>query len=521
MLTSPDDTHFQFYEEWGVPSRLGPLQLTGAILAVLLLVGNTTGCRQQSATKSTPRAVDTSAIQAALDSLRFNLQSWVLGEDVSSVAEAYTPDAIVSVPGRPPIEGRDSIRAAFQSLSGSVSEFELESTDSQVLSSTHAYQYGIVRLVQDEDRGRNRYTYLALVKRTGPEWKIHRASISADQSLPGGRQRNALDDSSDATVAAVYLGGVGVLPLALFEDGTVRDVSPVTESDTLRQPNIQQILNRHTRYFIDAPPRIYEVDTLQRGEGAGLNPLVGAGNVVSTVSFDPSPVRSSAARQERLAFSTSSTSKDSLRTLLPLSDTTLTSAQRDTIAAHVRTALVQEAATHRKRSEPTTKTSRGISDRTESGSELTMDVTSGDFDGDGSTEYMALADRSFEVVTGTLAEAETDSAKAQKNFEMGCKVGSGEGTIVDAPSDSLARLCVQSHKQVGSVVGRLAEGRWSTVASSLWAGRYGRSLHALNVNGEGAPELLVEIAGSGHVTWKLLRYQKGAFEAVASYGSGS
>lgn len=331
------------------------------------------------------------------------------------------------------------------------------------------------------------------------------------------------------TVVALYVREVGILPLALYADGSIQDLSPPEEKSEAYRSRTQELFARHPTYAIDVPPRIYSVDTVGTWRPAGANPFAGVGTVTKAVSVNLEGTRFRAGSFDRLAVSVSSGAKETLRRLIPTRDTTLTAAQRQVLADTVARRLVGEETEGKKIDEQKWKTvaqhaSARLKPEADSATDLTLDVTSGDFDGDGSVEYMVAGERTFEKVLRTLSvEEKKDSSKAQFNFEMFCNASPKGGEIVESPVDSLAQACVDTREQVIVAVGRMKGERWTELTFSVWPGRESGSpsLQVMNVNGTGAPELLIEIGGSGYQEWRLIGYEDESLSEIARFGHGS
>lgn len=328
------------------------------------------------------------------------------------------------------------------------------------------------------------------------------------------------------TVVGVYLKRVGILPLAVYADGSIQDVSPTEEKSVAYRSRTEELFARHATYMIDSPPRIYSVDTVKTWSPAGASPFIGAGTVRDTVSVNRKGTRFRAGTLDRLAVRMSSGMTEPPRRLIPTRDTTLTAAQRQVLADTVARRLVQKEAEGKTIDEQEWQTVAQhvlalLKSEADSVTDLKLDVTSGDFDGEGSVEYMVAGERSFDKVVARLSDDEKTSPKARGNFEMGCTAGRGGGEIVESPVDSIARACVQTREHAIVAVGRMNGERWNKLTSSVWSSKSTPSLQVMNVNGAGAPELLIEIGGYGYREWRLMEYEDASLSEIARFGHGS
>lgn len=150
--------------------------------AAAFLVG-VFACQPQDQRQSRDAAaVDTTAIEATLDSLRSTfVDAWEAG-DAERIASMWAEEGIQSVADEPPIRGRDSIRAAYERFFEGI-EAEREVTidsvlDVRILGDGWAYEVATLSSrftpVGADSAQQSSSTYLLVLRRTSDGWKAFR-----------------------------------------------------------------------------------------------------------------------------------------------------------------------------------------------------------------------------------------------------------------------------------------------------------------------------------------------------------
>lgn len=228
----------------------------------------------------------------------------------------------------------------------------------------------------------------------------------------------------------------------------------------------------------------------------------------------------------RLAFSVPPDSTIDPATRLPAVDSTLSEAQREAIAEYVARRLTRQAAGEEAEIDSSDwqnvarRAAALLTPGPDSSNTLTLAVTSGDFNENGTLEYLVLAKRSFEKVVATLAEADSSQ---RTRFRGGCIGQMGDFHVEGASADSLALVCVRNQKQAAAFAGRMVDGHWKELFSQVLSrSRYSRgvSLQALDVNGDEVPELLSKQGQEGGARYEVFTYKDGTFKRVGYFGHG-
>ena len=122
-------------------------------------------------------------IMVALAQLAEAIKRSYAEDDVELYLSAFDRDAIVSMPGRPPVRGHDALRTLFMNRPALPpgATFTVEPLEITPLSSDWAYAFGTDTLALP-DGSRETMTFLVLIRKTQEGWKTFREVLSADQS---------------------------------------------------------------------------------------------------------------------------------------------------------------------------------------------------------------------------------------------------------------------------------------------------------------------------------------------------
>jgi ketosteroid isomerase-like protein len=130
---------------------------------------------------------DASAIGAALTELAGQVKTAYKNNDSELYASTLDEDAIISMPGAPPIRGRAALKAAFESRPPLPpgATFEVEPRELEIISGDWAYAFGTdtltIPLGADDAPVVQTMTFMVLIRRTPEGWKTFREVISTDQ----------------------------------------------------------------------------------------------------------------------------------------------------------------------------------------------------------------------------------------------------------------------------------------------------------------------------------------------------
>jgi uncharacterized protein (TIGR02246 family) len=132
-------------------------------------------------------ASEKTEIFAALQELANTIKQAYAANDADMYASAFTDDAVVSMPGTPPVRGRDALKKVFESrpplTAGAV--FEVDPAELEVINSEWAYAFGTdtftIPNADEEHPVVETMTFMVLIRKTPDGWKTFREVVSADQ----------------------------------------------------------------------------------------------------------------------------------------------------------------------------------------------------------------------------------------------------------------------------------------------------------------------------------------------------
>src|SRR5688572_25449102 len=131
-------------------------------------------------------AAEKTEIFAALEELANTIKRAYATNDAEMYVTAFTDDAVVSMPGTPPVRGRDALKKVFESRpplpAGAV--FEVDPAELEVINGEWAYAFGTDTLTIPNAGGDpiiETMTFMVLIHRTPDGWKTFREVVSADQ----------------------------------------------------------------------------------------------------------------------------------------------------------------------------------------------------------------------------------------------------------------------------------------------------------------------------------------------------
>lgn len=131
---------------------------------------------------------NTVEIGAALEKLAETVKTAYKNDDAEMYASALTDDAIVSMPGTPPVRGRDALKTSFESRPPLPrgATFEVDPTELEIINAEWAYAFGVDTLTipnaDASDSTIETMTFMVLIRKTDEGWKTFREVVSADQA---------------------------------------------------------------------------------------------------------------------------------------------------------------------------------------------------------------------------------------------------------------------------------------------------------------------------------------------------
>lgn len=166
-----------------------PLQVrSGCLACVGILLGLAIACQPQTPDSSNEAIVfDTTAIRASIDSLAANVMRAEREGDAELFATTWATDGIMSLPGNPPLHGRDSIVAYFRRRPPlpSGARMTIHPTELQILGPEWAYVFGVDSLTYTPKGAttpvHETSTFLVLLRKTAEGWQSYREVLSANQ----------------------------------------------------------------------------------------------------------------------------------------------------------------------------------------------------------------------------------------------------------------------------------------------------------------------------------------------------
>lgn len=122
------------------------------------------------------------AIMASLAALAETIKQSYASNDVDLYLSAFDEDAIVSMPGTPPVRGHEALRTMFTSRPELPpgATFSVEPLEIEALSSDWAFVFGTDTLEFAHGK-KETMAFLVLIRKTPDGWKTYREVLSANQ----------------------------------------------------------------------------------------------------------------------------------------------------------------------------------------------------------------------------------------------------------------------------------------------------------------------------------------------------
>lgn len=123
-------------------------------------------------------------VRAAIDSLAANVMRANESGDAELFATTWAEDGIMSVPGRPPVHGRDSIVAAFRTRPPlpEGATMTIHPTEMQIINAEWAYVMGVDTLTLAATGSgapvKETSTFLVVLRKTDEGWQTYREVLS-------------------------------------------------------------------------------------------------------------------------------------------------------------------------------------------------------------------------------------------------------------------------------------------------------------------------------------------------------
>lgn len=131
--------------------------------------------------------IDREAIRTALNDLAETIKRAYRNDDADLYVSAFSEDAIVSMPGLPPIRGLDALKEVFRSRPPLPpgATFEVDPTELEIINGEWAYAFGTDTLTIPAGDGTppivQTMSFMVLIRKTPEGWKTFREVVSADQ----------------------------------------------------------------------------------------------------------------------------------------------------------------------------------------------------------------------------------------------------------------------------------------------------------------------------------------------------
>jgi uncharacterized protein (TIGR02246 family) len=157
-------------------------------LLLVAAVGVMGACESPEQRPGESALADTTGVRASIDSLAANVMRAEQTGDAELFASTWARNGIMSLPGSPPVHGRDSIVAAFrrQPPLPSGAKMTIHPTELQILNREWAYVMGVDTLTYTPQGSaapvKETSTFLAVLRKTGEGWQTYREVLSANQT---------------------------------------------------------------------------------------------------------------------------------------------------------------------------------------------------------------------------------------------------------------------------------------------------------------------------------------------------
>ncbi|TFY97513.1 YybH family protein [Ramlibacter rhizophilus] len=120
-----------------------------------------------------------SSLRSEIESVNERFMSAVRMRDEESFVRLYSPDALLLLPGREPLEGAAGARAFFASFEArGIREIRLTSIEIEGTGDS-AWERGSSEAMGDDGSVKGRGKYIVIWKRGSDGWQLHRDILNA------------------------------------------------------------------------------------------------------------------------------------------------------------------------------------------------------------------------------------------------------------------------------------------------------------------------------------------------------
>jgi len=144
-------------------------------------------CQPREQPSGESASFDTTAIRASIDSLAAKVMRAEETGDAELFASTWASDGIMSLPGSPPVRGRDSIVAVFRKRPPLPpgGKMTIHPTELEILSPEWAYVWGVDTLVYTPQNAKapikKTSTFFVILRKTAEGWQSYREALSPNQ----------------------------------------------------------------------------------------------------------------------------------------------------------------------------------------------------------------------------------------------------------------------------------------------------------------------------------------------------
>ena len=153
----------------------------------LVAAGVISACQPREQPSGESASLNTTAIRASIDSLAANVMRAEETGDAKLFASTWAIDGIMSLPGSPPVRGRDSIVAVFRRRPPLPpgARMTIHPTELEILSPEWAYVWGVDTLAYTPQGAgapiKKTSTFFVLLRKTAEGWQSYREALSPNQ----------------------------------------------------------------------------------------------------------------------------------------------------------------------------------------------------------------------------------------------------------------------------------------------------------------------------------------------------
>jgi hypothetical protein len=164
------------------------MKSTFACTTVLGFIVLIQSCQPVNGQESSQVAIDTAAIKASIDSLGAVVSKAHYLRDSKMFASTWAKDGILSMPGSPPVYGRDAIASSFANTPPLPpgSNFQMRRIDMKIMAADWVYILGTDSLTYTPVGAslpiKEASTFFVIIRKTPEGWQTFREVLSPNQS---------------------------------------------------------------------------------------------------------------------------------------------------------------------------------------------------------------------------------------------------------------------------------------------------------------------------------------------------